>query len=240
MSRNVCRTFHILILAVAATCTSATADSLEGRVVGVSDGDTITVLDSGKRQHKVRLSGIDAPERSQPYGEASRKNLSRLVYLKDVRVESQKQDRYGRTLGKVWVQPAECARCGLTLDANLAQLTLGMAWWYRQYANEQPAADRGHYELAEQEAKARKAGLWKEPLPMPPWDWRHGGGKVATPAPGSNGCMIKGNINGKGQRIYHVPGQPYYQETQISVAKGERWFCSEEQAEAAGWRATRD
>ena len=102
---------------------------LLGRVVGVSDGDTITVLDSDKRQHKVRLTGIDAPEKSQPYGEASKKNLSRLVYLKDVRVESHKQDRYGRTLGKVWVQPADCAKCGLTLDANLAQLTVGMAWW---------------------------------------------------------------------------------------------------------------
>jgi endonuclease YncB( thermonuclease family) len=111
----VCRAFRILLVASSITCIPAFAAIIEGRVVGVSDGDTITVLDSDKRQHKVRLSGIDAPEKSQPYGDASKKNLSRLVYLKDVRVESHKQDRYGRTLGKVWVRPAECARCGLTL-----------------------------------------------------------------------------------------------------------------------------
>jgi endonuclease YncB( thermonuclease family) len=241
MGRTVCRTFRILALAVAAAQFPAFAGTLEGRVVGVSDGDTITVLDSDKRQHKVRLTGIDAPEKSQPFGEASKKNLSRLVYLKDVRVESHKQDRYGRTLGKVWVRPSDCTKCGLTLDANLAQLTVGMAWWYRKYASEQPAADRGQYEFAEQEAKARKAGLWREPNPMPPWDWRHGGASAASsaPAPGSNSCVIKGNINGKGHRIYHAPGQRYYRQTQISVAKGERWFCSEEQAKSAGWRRSR-
>ncbi len=134
------------------------------------------------------------------------------------------------------MRPSDCTNCGLTLDANLAQLTVGMAWWYRHYANEQPAADRGQYEFAEQEAKARKAGLWKEPNPIPPWDWRHG---KAGAAEASGGCPIKGNISARGERIYPVPGQRHYTETQIRESSGERWFCTEEQAKAAGWRASR-
>lgn len=125
-------------------------------------------------QHKIRLSGIDAPEKNQPYGNASKKSLSDLVFGKQVRVEATKQDRYGRDLGKVWVHPIDCSKCGKTLDANLAQLTKGMAWWCRYYAKEQPEEDRGQYEFSETEARAKKAGLWQEPNPIPPWDWRRG------------------------------------------------------------------
>lgn len=128
---------------------------LRGRVVAVTDGDTIKVLDASNTQHKVRLTGIDAPERGQPYGTASRDNLASLVAGKDVFVESDKHDRYGRVLGKVWVQPADCPTCGKTLDANLAQVTAGLAWWYRYYAKEQSPEDQGRYESAEDEAKAR-------------------------------------------------------------------------------------
>ena len=113
------------------------------------------MLDSEKYQHKVRLTGIDAPEKSQPYGAASKKNLSRLVYLKDLRVESHKKDRYGRTPGKVWVQPADCAKCGLTHDANLAQLTVGMAWWCRQYANDRQPLTAGS--MSSQRSKPSRA-----------------------------------------------------------------------------------
>jgi len=86
-------------------------------------------LDTNNRLHKILLSGIDAPERGQPYGSASRDHLAALVAGKEVRVEASKQDRYGRTVGKVWVQPSDCTNCGKTLDANLAQVTDGMAWW---------------------------------------------------------------------------------------------------------------
>ena len=99
---------------------------------------------------------------------------------KHVRVEWSKQDRYGRLVGKVWVTPVShpCASkgepCPKTLDVNLAQLTVGLAWHYKEYEKEQSEEDRHRYAFAEQEARARKAGLWSEPDPTPPWDWRHG------------------------------------------------------------------
>ena len=137
-----------------------------------SGSHRLKVLDADNTQYKVRLTGIDAPEKKQPFGNASRKNLASMVAGKDVLVESNKKDRYGRLLGKVWVQPLDCPSCGKTLDANHAQLLAGMAWWYRYYAKEQPPEDRGRYESAEDEAKARGWGLWADPDPINPYDWR--------------------------------------------------------------------
>jgi endonuclease YncB( thermonuclease family) len=147
---------------------------IEGKVVAVTDGDTIKVLDSDNVQHKVRLTGIDAPEKDQPYGKASTKYLASLVAGKQVWVESNKKDRYKRVLGKVWVQPSDCKSCGKTLDANHAQLLAGMAWWYRYYAKEQSQEDRGRYESAEDEAKNRGWGLWADKNSINPYDWRQG------------------------------------------------------------------
>jgi endonuclease YncB( thermonuclease family) len=87
-------------------------------------------------------------------------------------VEWEKRDRYKRIVGKVWVQPADCPTCPMTLDAGQVQITVGLAWWYRKYAGEQSPQDRGAYEFSEQEAKAKRAGLWSEPNPIPPWEWR--------------------------------------------------------------------
>lgn len=154
-------------------CSVALAESIDGRVVGVSDGDTITVLDQDRRQFKIRLGGIDAPEKKQAFGERSKQSLSRLVFNKDVRIEWHKRDKYGRTIGKVWVAPVSCSECAKTIDANLAQLTTGMAWWYRQYAREQKVEDQGQYSKAEADAQSRRIGLWADPSPMPPWEWRH-------------------------------------------------------------------
>ena len=122
--------------------------------------------------HKVRLMGIDAPEMGQPFSKASTKYLTSLLAGKEVFVESSKSDREGRVLGKVWVQPADCPKCGKTLDANHAQLLAGMAWWYRYYAKDQPPEDRGRYESAEDEARKRGWGLWVDPHPVNPYDWR--------------------------------------------------------------------
>ncbi|MEH6592671.1 MAG: thermonuclease family protein [Halioglobus sp.] len=150
----------------------ASRDGISGSVIGIRDGDTINVLDAQRVLHKVRLAGIDAPERDQPFGTASTQYLSTLLAGKDVFVESFKLDQYGRVLGKVWVQPMDCPSCGKTLDANHAQLLAGLAWWYRYYAEDQTPEDRGRYESAEDEAKTRKRGLWAAPNPVNPYDWR--------------------------------------------------------------------
>jgi endonuclease YncB( thermonuclease family) len=91
-----------------------------------------------------------------------------LVGGKEVRVEFEKNDHYGRILGKVWVTPPDCPTCGKTLDVGLAQITSGMAWRFRRYAHEQSPEDQGRYEFAEQEAKTKKVGPWKEENPIPP------------------------------------------------------------------------
>ena len=95
------------------------------------------------------------------------------MFNKDVVVEWNKRDRYGRIVGKAMVQPADCPTWSMTLDAGHAQIIAGMARWYRKYAKEQSPPDRGSYESDEQEAQARKRGLWIDPDPVPPWDWRH-------------------------------------------------------------------
>jgi len=112
-------------------------------------------------------------KKKQPFGQRSKENLSRLVFNKEVRVEWEKRDRYKRIVGKVWVQPASCPTCPMTLDAGHAQITVGLAWWYRKYATEQSPQDRGAYEFSEQEARAKRVGLWRDDVPMPPWEWRH-------------------------------------------------------------------
>jgi endonuclease YncB( thermonuclease family) len=148
------------------------AEPLTGRVVAVVDGDTITILDSEKTQHRIRISGIDAPEKGQPFGNSSRENLMRMSHGKDAVADCHKTDRYGRKVCKVWVQPASCPTCGATLDVGYAQISAGLAWWYRAYGKEQTTEDRGRYESEEKDAWFRKRGLWSEPGPVPPWEWR--------------------------------------------------------------------
>ena len=160
-----------LLLLVAMVCTTHAA-TLEGKAIKVADGDSITLLDADKMQHRIRIDGIDAPEKSQPFGDRSRQNMVRMVAGKEVTAECHKTDRYGRQICKVRVQPSDCPACGKTLDVGHAQILGGLAWWYRQYAKEQSVEDRGRYESAEQEARARKIGLWRDNNPIAPWEWR--------------------------------------------------------------------
>jgi endonuclease YncB( thermonuclease family) len=162
-------TFLSLLLATAVAYADVTR-----RVVAVTDGDTTNILGLDQVQHKIRLTGINASERGQPFGTVSRDHLASMVAGKEVRVESTKSDRYGRLLGKVWVKPADCPSCGETLGVNHAQLLAGLSWWYRYYAKEQSPEDRGRYESAEDEAKARKLGVWADPNPINPCEWRKG------------------------------------------------------------------
>ena len=167
-----CRTLISLPAILLLVATTSFAKTIEGKVIKVADGDTITVLESSKDQQRIRLAGIDAPEKGQPFGNASRKMLRELVSGKEVRVEFEKYDCYGRIVRKVWVRPPDCPTCGKTLDAGLAQIASGMAWWYRKYAHEQLFIDRESYELAEIDARAKKVGLWQEKNPIPPWEYR--------------------------------------------------------------------
>lgn len=150
----------------------ALAGTLEGQVVEVSDGATLTLRNSAKARLKIRLAGIDAPESVQPYGRESRKHLSDLALGRTVRVEWRRQDDYGRLLGKVLLRAADCPTCPKTGDAGLAQLEAGLAWWRRDTRREQTLEDQGYYEYAEFDAKARRIGLWQDPAPVPPWEWR--------------------------------------------------------------------
>ena len=139
------------------------ADTLNGKVVKITDGDTLVVLDAGNTQHKIRLSGIDAPESNQPFGQRSKEALSALVAGQRVEVDWHKHDRYGRIVGKVIAQGK---------DVNLSQVRTGMAWWYRKYADEQTRVDQGIYAAAEAKARMSEVGLWEDKNPIAPWDWR--------------------------------------------------------------------
>lgn len=142
---------------------SVLAETLEGLVVAVQDGDTLTVLDASKTQHRVRLAGIDAPEKGQPFGHRSKEGLSGMAYQRQVSVEWHKHDRYGRVIGKVLVNGH---------DVNLAQVATGFAWHYVDYAKEQTPADRQLYSGAEAQARELRRGLWQEPAPVAPWNYR--------------------------------------------------------------------
>ena len=148
------------------------AATLAGRVIHVADGDTLTVLDDQHRSHKIRIAGIDAPERGQPFGRRSAEALIRLTTNRFVTVDGGKTDRYQRRVGIVRVAPPGCASCEPSVDVGLALIDAGLAWHYRAYEREQNAADRERYRTAEDDARARQNGLWADVSPTPPWDWR--------------------------------------------------------------------
>lgn len=154
---------HLVAIALTLLAVTASADTLTGRVVGIADGDTLTLLDATNTQHKIRLSGIDSPEKGQPFGQVCKKSLSDLAYDRVVAVESSKLDRYGRVIGKVLVNGQ---------NVNLEQVRRGCGWHYKKYQNEQILDDRLSYNAAEESARAGKVGLWTDQEPVPPWEWR--------------------------------------------------------------------
>jgi endonuclease YncB( thermonuclease family) len=141
----------------------AQAVEVTGRVVGVIDGDTIDVLTPRFETLRVRLAGIDAPELGQPFGRTSKTALSSLAFARTATVASSKRDRYGRLVGKVTVEGRDIA---------LEMLTLGMGWHYARFEAEQPAADRREYAESQTRARVARRGLWADPAPVPPWEYR--------------------------------------------------------------------
>lgn len=156
------------VLAIALLCAlipwgSAAADTLSGLVVTVSDGDTVRVLDAHRVSHRVRLAGIDAPERGQPFSRRAKQHLAGLVHGREVQVEWNKLDRYGRIVGKVIADD---------LDVCREMVAAGLAWHYKAYQQEQTAGDRNSYSDAEDAARREHVGLWSELPAVPPWEYR--------------------------------------------------------------------
>lgn len=155
---------------------------LQGRIVRVTDGDTVTLLDEHQTLRKIRLAGIDAPESAMPYGLHATLYLVSLVLGKTVEAVTYKQDRYGRTVATLILG---------TQDINLAMLQAGLAWHYKHYAKEQPAAQAQAYAQAEELARTKNLALWQDSDATAPWDWRKS--RRARP-PQSAGAIMLGKL----------------------------------------------
>jgi endonuclease YncB( thermonuclease family) len=225
---RICSRFVWALVCVGITGFPALAETL--RVTGpaqVIDGDTLQV--GGRR---IRLHGIDAPERDQPCETAQGKPFLCGKWVAEqvqarfggrkLRCDVLAQDRYGRDVAK-------CFDGGEDIGRVLVQD--GLAYAYRRYALD--------YDLDEKAAFVAGRGIHGFTLQSPAAH-RAGARKVTPQAQDSGGdCRIKGNISAKGVRIFHEPGQEHYAQTRINTGKGERWFCSPGEARAAGWRAAR-
>lgn len=211
---------NILIFCLLLCAGSAQADlSGPARVI---DGDTLLV-----GQTRIRMHGIDAPESTQhctsaqgvvfACGAAATRALTRMIGGAAVRCVARDIDRYGRTV-------AQCNVAGRDLGHDM--VAAGYAVAFRRYSMD--------YAKVEDAARRGKTGLWAAQMQDPAAYRAQAAAAPAAPAT----CAIKGNISGSG-RIYHMAGQEHYAATRISTARGERWFCTEDDARAAGWRAAR-
>ncbi len=209
------------LLFAAALFLHSPAPAIDG-AADVVDGDTLKIGGA-----TIRLQGIDAPEARQnctdrrgsewTCGRSATRALAKLAAGANVHCEPVGKDGYGRVL-------ALC-RAG-AVDINRRLVSDGWAYAFVKY-DERYVAD-------EQEARRAGRGIWQGRSEAP-WDWRAARAtKVAEASPGN--CAIKGNVSPSGERVYHLPWQQAYEKTRISAAKGERWFCSEEEALKAGWR----
>lgn len=193
---------------------------IEGKVINVHDGDTITVLDPYNEKFHIRLQGIDAPELKQSFGPVSQQNLSRLVLGKQVEIYWTKVDKYRRTVGTIMLDGH---------DVNIEQVKAGLAWHFKKYADEQPAADRITYAAAEQSARAAILGLWQEQNPTMPGEWRQAVKAKRWGPPPPAGTII-GNKN---SQKYHRPDCAGYRDM---AEKNRVFFASVAAAEAAGYK----
>lgn len=207
------------------------------KVIGITDGDTVTVLDSKKQQLKVRLAGIDAPEKNQDFGAKSKLNLSELAFGKTVTLISRKVDRYGRLVGKLLLDDR---------DLNLEQVRAGLAWHFKEYANEQSVEDRKLYTDAEKSARKSKLKIWSVADPVPPWNFRKAGRSSAAPIIGPrtvytnsapSSAPVGAIIGNRKSMIFHTPGCHSYSKV---AEKNRVYFSSRKAAEAAGYRAARN
>lgn len=149
--------------AAAFAASPAAAAQLEGRVIRVVNGVKLVVLDAKNTQHRVRLAGVDVPNKGQPYAEQAAANLVRLVTNKNVKVEWARKNANGYLVGKVLLDGK---------DVGLLQIGSGLAWHYRMFSHWQSPEDRNAYSAAQATASALGAGLWSDFSPTPPWEFR--------------------------------------------------------------------
>jgi micrococcal nuclease len=199
------------------------ASSFTGQVVGVIDGDTIEVLHNGQAE-RIRLNGIDCPEKHQAFGKKAKQFTSELVYGKEVTVQAHRLDKYGRTIGDVLLED------GTNLNRELVKA--GLAWRYLKYSKDESLS------VLEGEAREAKRGLWVDAEPIPPWEYRHPTNQLlpaqsllAAPLPSADSPTII--IGNNKSRVYHRPDCPNYTAT---AAKNRRMFMNVDEAEAAGYR----
>jgi endonuclease YncB( thermonuclease family) len=192
----------------------------------IIDGDTIEI-----RQQRIRLFGIDAPEGKQrckmngkPWhcGQQSTFALAEFIGKAWVRCHEKDRDRYKRIVAVCYLGKK---------DINAWMVRNGWAVDYRRYS-------KGAYRAEQLHAERGKLGIWRGDF-IAPWDWRHGKRLTSESDNNRGRCLIKGNISRSGKRIYHVPGGAFHERTRITTSKGERWFCSEAEARAAGWRRSK-
>jgi endonuclease YncB( thermonuclease family) len=206
----------------------AHAAEYRGTASHVQDGDSFVLSLASGGKSTIRLAECDAPEQGQPFGEAARRHLRQLIEGKVLVVLANENDAYGRLVGRVYLGKD---------DINAAMVEAGFAW-----ANEPYLTDRDFIAL-ERAARAARKGLWNASVPpQAPWLWRQDARETRQRAsvPEVVGeCRIKGNISASGRKIYHLPGSHSWADTRINARQGERWFCTEEEAVAAGWQAAR-
>lgn len=207
--------FIIAAVLVAPLCNAVAAD-FTGPVVSILDGDTIEVLHNA-RAERIRLNGIDCPEKGQAYGNKAKQFTSTLAYGKEVTIQVLRKDRHGRTVGDV-VLPD-----GTNVSRELVKA--GLAWWYRQYSKDESLG------ALEQEAREAKRGLWSDPHPIPPWEVRHPK-KEPLPLDKESDKTSTQIIGNRRSLHYHRPDCPGYTATK---PKNRRMFNSEAEAEAAGY-----
>lgn len=193
---------------------------IEGKVINVHDGDTITVLDQNNKKFHIRLQGIDAPELKQDFGSVSQQSLARMVLGKQVSIFWTKVDKYRRTVGTIKLDGQ---------DMNIEQVRAGLAWHFKKYEDEQEPQDRLTYAAAEQQARTAKLGLWQDANPTVPGDWRQEVKAKRWGPPPPEGTIV-GNRNSK---KYQRPDCSGYRDTS---EKNRVFFKSVEEAEAAGYK----
>ncbi len=202
------------------TNTPNLAYALSGKVVSIADGDTITILDDNKKQHKIRLYGIDTPEKSQAFGKAAKKHTSNLVARKRVQVTSYDTDKYGRTVGVVAVDG---------VNVNRSLIENGFAWQYRRYCK---ASFCNDWLQLERSARAAKVGLWSDATPVPPWEWRKGKRNSSYSKSDNGGYVTAGGFHGNVKsHVYHSSSCTWF-----NCKNCVKPFNDREEAESAGYR----